>query len=219
MKKIFVFLALAASLACCTSRPEALRTGDLVFVGIPADYSIEADSMDDAITAATGEKGQMNLIHVAIAEVQGDSTWIIDATIRHGVDRHPLDTFLRDFTLKDGSLPVFVIKRLKGSHDVASFVEQAKAFCGQSYDMAFLPDNGALYCSELVRESYRAADGSYLFENQPMNWKNAEGEYPLYWQELFARLGTPIPQDVPGTNPQDMAASPLLETVPVILAK
>ncbi len=108
MKKIFVFLALAASLACCTSRPEALRTGDLVFVGIPADYSIEADSMDDAITAATGEKGQMNLIHVAIAEVQGDSTWIIDATIRHGVDRHPLDTFLRDFTLKDGSLPVFV---------------------------------------------------------------------------------------------------------------
>ena len=159
----------------------------------------------------------MNLIHVAIAEVQGDSTWIIDATIRHGVDRHPLDTFLCDFTLKDGSLPVFVIKRLKDSHDVASFVEQAKAFCGQSYDMAFLPDNGALYCSELVRESYRAADGSYLFENKPMNWKNAEGEYPLYWQELFARLGTPIPQDVPGTNPQDMAASPLLETVSVEL--
>ena len=217
MKKFFVFLALAASVACCTPRPEGLRTGDLVFVGIPADYSIEADSMDEAISEATGEPGRMNLIHVAIAEVQGDSTWIIDATIRRGVDRHPLDTFLRDFTLRDGSLPVFVIKRLKDSHDVASFVEQAKTFCGLPYDQSFLPENGALYCTELVRESYRTSDGEYLFANKPMNWKNAEGEYPLYWQQLFARLGEPIPQDVPGTNPQDMSESPILETVSIPL--
>ena len=226
MKKIFVFLALAASVACCTPRPEGLRTGDLVFVGIPADYSIEADSMDEAISEATGEPGRMNLIHVAIAEVHGDSTWIIDATIRRGVDRHPLDTFLRDFTLRDGSLPVFVIKRLIAVPgpdgkpvpvDATSYVEQAKAFCGLPYDQSFLPENGALYCTELVRESYRTSDGEYLFENKPMNWKNAEGEYPLYWQQLFARLGEPIPQDVPGTNPQDMAESPLLETVPVNL--
>ena len=226
MKKIFVFLALAASVACCTPRPEGLRTGDLVFVGIPADYSIEADSMDEAISEATGEPGRMNLIHVAIAEVQGDSTWIIDATIRRGVDRHPLDTFLRDFTLRDGSLPVFVIKRLIAVPgpdgkpvpvDATSYVEQAKAFCGLPYDQSFLPENGALYCTELVRESYRTSDGEYLFANKPMNWKNAEGEYPLYWQQLFARLGEPIPQDVPGTNPQDMSASPLLETVSVEL--
>ena len=50
-----------------------------------------------------------------------------------------------------------------------------------------------------------------------MNWKNAEGEYPLYWQQLFARLGEPIPQDVPGTNPQDMSESPILETVSIPL--
>ena len=226
MKKFFVFLALAASVACCTPRPEGLRTGDLVFVGIPADYSIEADSMDEAISEATGEPGRMNLIHVAIAEVQGDSTWIIDATIRRGVDRHPLDTFLRDFTLRDGSLPVFVIKRLIAVPgpdgkpvpvDATSYVEQAKAFCGLPYDQSFLPENGALYCTELVRESYRTSDGEYLFENKPMNWKNAEGEYPLYWQQLFARLGEPIPQDVPGTNPQDMSESPILETVSIPL--
>lgn len=226
MKKFFVFLALAVSVACCTPRPEGLRTGDLVFVGIPADYSIEADSMDEAISEATGEPGRMNLIHVAIAEVQGDSTWIIDATIRRGVDRHPLDTFLRDFTLRDGSLPVFVIKRLIAVPgpdgkpvpvDATSYVEQAKAFCGLPYDQSFLPENGALYCTELVRESYRTSDGEYLFANKPMNWKNAEGEYPLYWQQLFARLGEPIPQDVPGTNPQDMSESPILETVSIPL--
>ena len=219
MKNIFLFLALLTLAAGCMLRPERLRSGDLIFVGLPAGYSLETGSMDEAITASTGEKGQINLIHVAIVEVQGDSTWIIDATIRHGVDRHPLDTFLCDFTLKDGSLPVLSVKRLKGSYDVDAFVEQAKSFCGLPYDLAFLPDNGALYCTELVRESYRAADGSYLFENKPMNWKNAEGEYPLYWQQLFARLGSPIPQDVPGTNPQDMAASPRLKTVTVTLVK
>ena len=83
---------------------KALQTGDLIFVGIPADYSLEGDSMGSAISDATGD-GVLNLIHVAIAEVGKDTTWIIDATIKHGVDRHPIDTFFRDFTLKDGSLP------------------------------------------------------------------------------------------------------------------
>lgn len=44
---------------------------------------------------------------------KADSVWIIDATIAHGVDRHPLDTFLRVFTLKDGSYPEFIVKRVK----------------------------------------------------------------------------------------------------------
>ena len=228
MKRLALFCALCACLtfSCAQQQEEQLKTGDLIFVGIPADYTLDEGSMDAAISQATGAADSLNLIHVAIAEVQGDSTWMIDATIRRGVDRHPLDTFLRDFTLRDGSLPVFVIKRLIAVPgpdgkpvpvDATSYVEQAKTFCGLPYDQSFLPENGALYCTELVRESYRTSDGEYLFANKPMNWKNAEGEYPLYWQQLFARLGEPIPQDVPGTNPQDMAESPLLETVPVNL--
>ena len=34
---------------------------------------------------------------------------------------------------------------------------------------------------------------------------------------LFGILGSPIPQDIPGTNPQDMHSSPLLEKVDVDL--
>ena len=199
-------ILLLLALVACTGGQRGLQTGDLVFVGIPMSYSIEEGSMEEAITQATGE-GDLNLIHVAIAEVQGDSTWIIDATIRHGVDRHPLDTFLKDFTLKDGSYPEFIVMRLKDNRDAERWVDNAKALTGLPYDVHFLPDNGALYCSELVRESYRTKDGGYIFDEKPMNFRGPDGEFPLYWQQLFALINSEIPQDVPGTNPQEMAAA------------
>lgn len=213
MKRIFLFLLLAAVTAC--NNPSKLRSGDLIFVGIPMDYSLDDSSIGGAIAQSTGNGG-LNLIHVAIAEVERDSVWIIDATIAHGVDRHPLDTFLRDFTLKDGSLPAFEVKRLKNPCKAARYVEQAKAFIGQEYDVHFLPDNGRMYCSELVRESYRDGE-SFLFDSRPMNFCNAAGEMPLYWEQLFALLGQPVPQGVPGTNPQDMSEAPVLRSVPVTI--
>ncbi|MBQ9309600.1 MAG: hypothetical protein IJ222_01900 [Bacteroidales bacterium] len=216
MKRLgYLILVILLAAGCSRSKDVRLQSGDLIFVGIPQDYNLDRDSMADAIGDATGN-GSLNLIHVAIAEVQGDSVWIIDATIKHGVDRHPLDTFLTDFTFKDGSYPVFIVKRLKDNSKAAQFAENTKRFLGRPYDLWFLPDNEAMYCSELVRESYRPSD-DYLFENKPMNFRNSEGEFPIYWQQLFARLGEPIPQDAPGTNPQDMSASPLLRDAAVNL--
>ena len=219
MKHLALFCTLCACLALsCGPKQETLKTGDLIFVGIPADYSLDDSSMDGAIAAATGAPDSLNLIHVAIAEVDAEGRpWIIDATIKYGVDRHPLDTFLTQFTLKDGSLPVFEVKRLKEEKLAATGVERAKVFLGSSYDVAFLPDNGALYCSELVQVSYLTDDGSRIFPSAPMNFKNADGEFPLYWQQLFALIDQPIPQDVPGTNPQTMARDPRLRAVNVAL--
>ena len=215
MKRYAYLLIVILTIAGCRAA-DTIRTGDLVFVGIPQDYSLDPDSMSSAISDATGS-GSINLIHVAILEVGKDTTWIIDATIKHGVDRHPLDTFLKDFTLKDGSMPVFIVKRLKDSRMAEQFVENAKKFLGRPYDVWFSPDNEAMYCSELVRDSYRTPDGGYLFDTKPMNFKNAEGEFPLYWQQLFALIGQSIPQDEPGTNPQDMSQASVLITVPVCL--
>lgn len=46
-----------------------------------------------------------------------------------------------------------------------------------------------------------------------MNFKGPDGEYPAYWVKLFAKMGVPIPQDVPGTNPRDMMLSPALQDI------
>jgi hypothetical protein len=220
MKRFFPLILGFLLAASCKPSAERLQTGDLIFVGIPADYSLDKDSMDSAITQATGGNTDLNRIHTAIAEVDAEGrTWIIDATIKHGVDRHPLDTFLRDFTLRDGSRPVFEVKRLKDDSHAAACVENAKKYLGRPYDTHFSPTDEALYCTELVWLSYLDADGKPLFQAAPMNFKNERGEFPLYWQQLFARLGEPIPQDLPGTNPQAMSQEPCLRPVAVELVR
>jgi len=209
-------LALACILlltAACGPRKEGLRNGDLIFVGLPFGYSSEESSADAAISSATGVEGQLNLIHVAIAETKADSIWIIDATLAHGVDRHPLDTFLKDFTLRDGSYPEFIIKRVKGA-DAEQAVQRAKAFCGRKYDVRFDPDNEDLYCSELVQKCYLDASGAPLFESEPMNFKAPDCTFPPYWERLFEKLGEEIPQGLPGTNPQRMSQAGCLTDVP-----
>ncbi|MBR1538830.1 MAG: hypothetical protein IJ636_04915 [Bacteroidales bacterium] len=209
------FAALSALLAGCKSvkpvPPAApqVETGDILFVGIPMDYGEEG--MASAIADATSAGDSLNFIHAAILEVDSlGAIWVIDATIARGVDRHPLDTLLADFTLHRGGRATFEVMRLKDNSNAAVYVEQAKVFLGEEYDLYFQTFNGRHYCTELISDAYVNEDGYRPFEPEPMNFKKADGTYPEYWVKLFEKLGEPIPQDEPGTNPQAMHASPEL---------
>ena len=46
-----------------------------------------------------------------------------------------------------------------------------------------------------------------------MNWRDKERNLPQYWQEHFKKLGMPVPEGVPGTNPTDLSRSPQLHRV------
>jgi len=222
MKRFFFILAVLALTACGRqSAPvidsvfdTTIQTGDLLFVGIPLDYTLnDTADMADAIVSATGDSNQLNFIHVAILEVDPDTTWVIDATIKRGVCRYPLDTMMTDFRLKDGSYPEFVVMRLRDNSNVDVYVEKSKTYIGRRYDQWFLPDNEEQYCSELVRNAYCDSDNNYWFAEAPMNFKSSDGTFPPYWVQLFERLGQPIPQGVRGTNPKDMSADSDLITV------
>lgn len=215
MKHILSLLVILFVAFGCRQNQGRLRNGDLIFVGSTSGEEATG-TMDEAISSATGEKGALNLTHVAIAEVKADSIWIIDATTARGVDRHPLDTFLRDFMLPDGSYPEFVVKRVRGV-DADAAVERAKTFCGRAYDVRFLPDNEELYCSELVQMCYLDADGKRVFESEPMNFKAPDGSMPPYWEKLFEELGMEVPQGLPGTNPQKMSSAECLFDVSAVL--
>ena len=203
-RRILSTICLFFVLGMAFAQHPAVQTGDLLFVGIPADYTLHDDTtMAGAIAAATGSD-DIEYIHVAILEVDVvGSLWIIDATLKHGVARYPIDTFLTDFTLKDGSQPLLRIMRLNDNRHAAEYVENAKRFCGLVYNMSFVPDPKAKYCSELVRDSY-IENGDYIFTASPMNFKDPDGTFPLYWVQLFELIGQPIPQGVLGTNPNDM---------------
>ncbi|MBR6869396.1 MAG: hypothetical protein IKM93_06240 [Bacteroidales bacterium] len=212
-------MVLLAGLSCKKAAPEVpaapvaaeprIETGDLLFFGIPMNYGEEG--MSGAIAAATADGDSVNFIHTAILEVDDlGQVWVIDATIAHGVDRHPLDTLFENFVLHRGGPPTIEVMRLKDNSQAKAFVEVSKGFLGEAYDNYFLEGNGLHYCTELVYDSYVRADGTRCFDRIPMNFKNQKGEMPAYWTNIFALLGQPIPQGQPGTNPQQMHASPNL---------
>lgn len=167
----------------------------------PADLLFYADTggMGAAVRASTG-----SYTHVAMVEsIVGDTVWIIDATRQLGVSRRLLPT----------QQPPQAVYRLAAAFDTAGVLARARSFVGQPYDNAFLPDNGMLYCSELVYECYLDSTGAHLFEALPMNWRTADGTLPPYWIEHFKALGTPVPEGVDGTNPTALSRSPLLRRI------
>lgn len=189
MKKslLFALLTLAVS---CVQLPQ-FRTGDLVFVAIPDESSSD---------------GELTYVHAAMLDVDQTGTWIVDATFKHGVDRHPLDTFIADFRRHDGSYPLFEVVRLADDTDAASFVKNAKRFIGEPYDIEFDPDNGRHYCTELIYDSYvRGAE--HVFDAEPMTFKNGDGVYPSYWPRIIGRIGAEIPEGKIGTTPRQMRFS------------
>lgn len=195
---------------------EGIQTGDLLFVGRISNNA--GNGIEDAIAAATGGEDEIDFIHTAILEVDDEGkVWVIDATIKHGVDRHPLDTLVKDFTSKHGNKYIFEVKRLPDNRRASEYISNAKKYLGEDYDQWFLPDNGKHYCTELVEDSYKSF-GVPVFKPKPMNFKDRNGEYPEYWKKLFASLGQDIPQGVKGTNPQDMYSDVRLQRVAVLPA-
>ena len=156
--------------------------------------------MEKAISASTGE-----YTHVALVERDSaDDVWVIEASPKYGVQRISYKQFERNNRLGfGGNIDIY---RLTTSFDTAAVIARAKSLVGKPYDDAFLPDNDAYYCSELIQVAFGG-----IFSSKPMNWRDADGNLPEYWIKHFEELGVPVPESVPGTNPTDMSRSPLLK--------
>lgn len=200
----------AVLLAVSCSRGSEFRNADLLFIA-PVGQNSE---MENAIETATGDSLD-SYTHVAIIEVNDNGTiYTIDASPKYGVARHTLRQTIIDNSGSDGTPPIMTLYRLRSSEIcLTKAVERAKSYIGQPYDFTFMPDNGAVYCSELVWLSYLDDDGNPLFDTVPMNFLDTDGTLPVYWKNLFARLSIPIPQGIPGTNPTQLSRSPILRKV------
>lgn len=181
-----------------------LKTGDLIFQG---EGNTE---FSKAIANSTSsEKDSVNFIHVGIIEVVEDSIRIIEASSEAGVRIIDLDVFLKQSPRHKGK-PAVVVKRLDLAFPVEEAIKRAKSHLGEPYDWWYLPENGKMYCSELVYESYLDSDGNKIFPAKPMNFRNPDGSMPEFWINLFQQLGRPIPEGLPGTNPNDLSRHPSL---------
>ena len=190
---------------CGAPRAPRLQTGDLLF------QAGKTSEMSRAIADATGKNERLDYTHVGIALHSDAADSVLEAT-DGGVKIVALRDFL-DRSARIGGRPAVVAMRLRDTTGIATSIARARTFLGQPYDWSYRPDNGKLYCSELVWESYRTAEGNRLFSARPMNFRASDGSMPAFWTELFAELGEPIPQGVPGTNPNDMAGETILKEI------
>ena len=211
MKKIFLIcISVLVLFTSCRKTPQAsIQTGDLVFVALPSDYHLYnrdyvVRDHDYPVSDDKPESYEDLIIHTAIADVDKDGVWIIDATLAHGVDRHPLDVLFSDFALKNGYSCDYIVMRLKNNKDAKRYVANARHQVGKSYNLNFTPCDTALYCTELVRNSYLDKKGNPIFPEAPMDFRNRENIIPDYWTWLFGLLGKEVPQGVMGTLPQSM---------------
>ena len=174
--------------------------GDLAFrLGSESAFS-------DAITSATAWGDSLRFDHVGIVDIDGSGTvTVVEAAPKGGVKI----TSWAEFTSGGG----IVVKRLTSEFDASEVVAKAKSFIGEDYDWWYLPDNGKMYCSELVYESFIGSDGDHIFKAAPMNFRQPDGTMPEFWTRLFEEIGMPVPEGVPGTNPADMAKDPRLVEV------
>ncbi|MDE6446526.1 MAG: hypothetical protein K2L06_06675 [Alistipes sp.] len=206
MMKSLLYIGIFFGLSACVRSAQPLRSGDLLFqVG-------QESAMSGAIAAATGRNEELKFTHVGIAVIGDRADSVLEATSDGGVRMTALQEFLDKSGRIDGR-PLVVAKRLKDTAGIAASVRRARTFLGQPYDYSYRPDNGRMYCSELVWESYLGSDGVRIFPARPMNFCAADGSMPRFWTELFGRLGEEIPEGVPGTNPNDMARDSTLTEI------
>jgi len=165
--------------------------------------------MGEAIAASTGA-----YTHVGVAVCSDSGVYLYEALPRVGVVSHPLEEALAQwYQSLDTTLPLLEyvsICQLSVPFDTLRLIHFLQEFLGQPYDDAFLPDNGRLYCSELIYESFFDLQGNRLFTAAPMNFRVPDGSVPSYWIHHFDSLGIAIPEGVPGTNPTDLFSSPHL---------
>lgn len=175
-----------------------------------ADLLFQAASdteMSQAIAQATASADSLKFDHVAMLFTDGEGKLnVIEATPREGVHVTTLEEFL-DSSPRIYGKPAVVVMRVNIEFSAEEAIRNATAHCGEEYDFLYLPDNGKTYCSELIYESYLDLSGQPIFEAQPMNFRAADGTMPAFWARLFEEEEIPIPEGVPGTNPQDLSKS------------
>lgn len=175
-RKWFANLAVVMLLASCQS----LSTGDLLFHVV---------AKGNAITDVT--PGMID--HVAIV-ICKDS--VIEAVGR-GVKTTPLDSLRR----QEGYYIIGRVRRADPTRSIAN----ARQYLGRPYDRLYLPDNDAIYCSELVQFAMVDKQGVHLFSPIPMSFHDATGRITPYWQQFYKEQGMEVPEGWPGSNPGELS--------------
>ena len=157
-----------------------LENGDLILVKDSSDIG-------QAIQESTG-----NYSHVAIF-LDG---FIYHATTEGGVIVQSPEDFFEAEKVYD----LYHYAEI----DCTEVKKRVESHLGAPYNVSFYPDGDGFYCSQFI------ADILPIFETIPMKFGDDTQEISDFWSEYYRELGLAVPLNQPGTNPSQLATSPLL---------
>jgi hypothetical protein len=176
----------------------SLQNGDILF------QDLDCGPLCDAIEAVTQSYGGRHFSHIGLVTVVGDSLYVIEA-IGADVHRTPLAVFVA--RNKNQILLGRVKKKYqKLAQKAVSFAEQKLNI---PYDDEFLYNNGKYYCSELLYDAFKEANGGKdFFALQPMTFMQPEtNQFFPVWVDYYKNLNRPIPEAALGINPGGISRS------------
>lgn len=183
-----------------------LRPGDLLF------QDLGGGAMSDAIRAVTSGYQGARITHVGMVASFGRGGAVIEA-LYPSVRYEPLMRFLQRARDNLGR-PAILVGRLLPAHQelVPLAMAEAHKLIGRPYDIVFGSSEEAYYCSELIVDIFRAANGGVaLFPEHPMSFSDPiTGDVDPYWIAHFAALGLPVPEGEIGSNPARLSVAPVL---------
>ncbi|MCC4589036.1 hypothetical protein LL962_18350 [Xanthomonas sp. NCPPB 1067] len=199
MRLAALILLLLASLPG-TALALRLQDGDLLFV------TAGQTGLSGAIDDATAQQGAPSFDHVGLLAHAGATQVVLHADEK-GSREQPLREFVEESTARQRKILVY---RLVRQHRpaIADAIAQARRMLGKPYNATYVPNDDSYYCSDFIERAFRA---HRVFALQPMNFRNPQtGTISPYWTDFYRSRGMQVPQDVPGSNPNDMARAPVL---------
>lgn len=184
-----------------------IQNGDLIFVGA------QTEELSGAISRVTKISSETNFDHVGLIEKTSDTIFVLHAAPMGGSQREELHHFYTSQTEKKN---VIAIYRLKDEFQasIPNAISMAKTMLGKPYNWLYILNDDELYCSDFIERAFR---NDAIFELIPMNFKNKEtGVIDDFWINFYKKKGKEVPQDEPGTNPNQLATSEKLEKIGVL---
>lgn len=192
-----------------SSTPFTLQSGDLLF------QDSDCGAFCDAIEKVTQGYQGANLSHVGMVISVDKGTKVIEATT-DGVVITDLAVFLNRSFDKNGNSKV-IVGRVSNKHSelISGALKYAESLLNKKYDHIFDIDNDTYYCSELVYESFKRANGGKeIFQLDPMTFIDPDTQKTFgIWTKYYNELGIQIPEGRPGLNPGGISRSPEIEIV------